>query len=222
METYLITGHKGWIGSKLFEKVKAVGIDLKDSQDLRSCILPDVDVIYHLAANTSVEESWRIPNLYMRDLEVMATLVDRYPKAKIIYAQSASSLDIQSPYGFSKWACGEYLKKFHKNYVICTFPNVYGGGKGVVDIFKDKEEVTIYGDGLQVRDFVHIDDIIKGLILAKDWAVGEYSMGSGKGTRILDLAKGKKINFLPARSEIRESILPNTTPNWIITKPIQN
>ena len=98
--------------------------------------------------------------------------------------------------------------------MICTLPNVYGGGNGVVDIFKGKEVVEIYGDGKQVRDFVHVDDIVKGLILAQEWECGEYLMGSGTGTTVLELAQGKRIKYLPERKEIRESILPNTTPNW--------
>lgn len=212
----MITGHKGFIGSLLNKRLSDhFGIDFKEGKNLISCELPKgVDTIYHLAAWTSVEESWSLPYIYQMDLVVIARLVKEYPNAKIIYAQSAASLEVNSPYGFSKWVCGEYLKKFHKNYVICTFPNVYGGGKGVVDIFKNKEEVTIYGDGEQIRDFVHVDDIIEGLVLAENWSVGEYCMGSGKGTKVKDLAIGKTIIWADARNEIRESILPNTTPDW--------
>jgi UDP-glucose 4-epimerase len=74
--------------------------------------------------------------------------------------------------------------------------------------------VTIYGDGLQTRDFVYVDDIVRGLILAQQWEKGEYFMGSEKGTNILSLSEGKIVNFAPARKETRESILPNTTPDW--------
>lgn len=212
----LITGHKGFIGSRLSEKIPYFyGVDLKDGEDIIThSPRSDVEVVYHLAAHSSVEDSWINPVRDSDNLKMTVKLAHDYPDAKIVFVQSAASLDIQSPYGFSKWASGEYLKKFHKNYVICTLPNVYGGGKGVVDIFQSQDEVTIYGDGKQVRDFIHIDDVVDALLLAKDWKVGEYSCGSGKGTKIIDLAKGKKINFAPARNEIRESILPNTTPNW--------
>lgn len=216
----LITGSQGFIGKKLQKFVKrAYRIDLKRSLNLLTAKLPnDIDIIYHLAAQTSVEDSWKDPYKDSYNFNMVVRLVKKYPKAKIIYAQSAAALEHSSPYGFSKWASGEYIKQFHKNYVICTFPNVYGGGKGVVDLFKGKKEVQIYGDGEQVRDFVHVDDIIRGLILAKDWSVGEYSMGSGKGTKIIDLAhslgKGTVVIFEAPRKEVRESILPNTSPNW--------
>ena len=80
--------------------------------------------------------------------------------------------------------------------------------------------MVIYGDGLQLRDYVHVDDIVEGLLLAIDWPKGEYEMGSGIKTSVLDLAKGKKITFAPARKEARESILTNNTSNWRSTTKV--
>jgi nucleoside-diphosphate-sugar epimerase len=213
----LITGNKGFLGKKLQPLLgECLTVDLMEGTNLITSPLPkNVDIIYHFAAQTSVEASWNDPVHDMDNLRMTARLVKEYPDAKIIFAQSAAAEEpSSSPYGFSKWASGEYLKRFHKNSVICVFPNVYGGGKGVVDIFKGQEEVTIFGDGEQVRDFVHADDIIKGLLKAQNWAKGTYYMGSGKGTTINALAIGKRIVRAPARVEIRESILPNTTPDW--------
>ena len=213
----IITGGKGNIGSKLAEKLNAKIIDLKDGQNLLTCELPkDVDVIYHLAAQSSVEASWSDPLHDLDNIRMTARLVKEYPNAKIIYASSAAAQEpISSPYGFSKWASGEYLKRFHSNYVSCVFPNVYWvGEKSVVDIFKGKDEVTVYGDGMQLRDYVHVDDIVAGLILAKDWNCGEYFMGSGIPTSVLELAKGKTIIYAPPRKEARESVLRNSTSNW--------
>ena len=210
----LVTGYKGMIGKRLFEKVGGIGIDFKDGLNLLTCDLPDADVIYHCASQISVESSFADPLNDLDNIRMMARLVKRYPKSKIIYLSSAATLDVTSPYGFSKKAAGEYLKTFHDNYVICTLPNIFGDGKGVVEVFSGKGEVTVYGDGLQTRDFVHVDDIVRGLVQASDWSVGEYFMGSGKGTTVLDLAKGKTINFAPARQEVRESVLQNTTPDW--------
>lgn len=216
MKNILITGDKGFIGSYLAKKIgNYIGIDKKGGEDLMTCPLPpDVDIIYHLAADAFVEPSWEHPLYTLLNLQMTARLVHEYPKAKIIYANSCASWN-SSPYGFSKTVSGDYLRLFHKNYVNVTLPNVYGPGSGrVVDIFKGQKEVTIYGDGKQIRDYVHVDDIVKGLLKAEDWPVGDYSMGSGIGTNVLKLAKGKKIKFAPARREDREVIVPNTTPNW--------
>mgnify|MGYP001612000793 CR=1 FL=1 len=214
----LLTGHMGYIGSLLFEKLKgAIGIDLKEGKNLLTCELPKrIDIIYHLAAQSYVESSWCDPVHDMDNIRMTARLVKEYPEAKIIYANSAAAKSpIMSPYGFSKWASGEYIKIFHKDYIILTFPNVYGrNDKSVVDKFKGKDEVTVYGDGKQLRDYVHVDDIVYGLLKALEWQTGEYEVGSGIATSVLELAKGKKINFAPARKEARESILINNTPNW--------
>ena len=213
----LTTGNLGFIGSRLFKKIGGVGIDIKKGHNLITCDLPkDIDVIYHLAAQSSVEASWHDPVHDMDNLRMTARLVKEYPNAKIIYTAS-SATPTTSPYGFSKWASAEYIKNFHKNYVICTLPNVYGekGGKSVVDIFKDKDEVIIYGDGKQTRSYIHVDDIVEALILSKDWEVGEYYLGDGKATTVNDLVRdGQMIAAMPERKEAKEAVLNNTTPNW--------
>lgn len=219
----LVTGHKGAIGSKLFKKIGDVGIDLLDGQDLLTCELPEnIDLIYHLAAHSSVENSWKDPMRDMQNLLTTVRLSTHYPNAKIIYAGSAAAEDPKSPYGFSKRAAQDYLEKFHKDYAITVFPNVYGTGRSVVDIFKDRKKVDIFGDGLQARDYVYIEDIVDGLLKAKDWKKGKYYMGTGKATTVLNLAKGKTINWLPARKESRRSVLKNTTPDWFHNIEVKN
>lgn len=211
----LITGHRGFIGTRLFAKIGGRGIDVREGYNLLTCKLPEADIIYHLAAQSDVMASWDDPLHDLDNIRITARLVQEYPNAKIIYANSCAAVDKASPYGFSKWAAGEYLKAFHKNVVNCIFPNIYGeGSRSVVDLFKGKDEVTVYGDGLQTRDYVHVDDIVQGLSQAKEWDAGDYYMGSGISTNVLALAEGKRINFAPARKEAYEVIVPNTTPNW--------
>ena len=59
----LLTGHKGFIGNKIFDKLQKTGynirgIDLKDGEDILHC-LPDenFDYVFHLAACPRVEYS---------------------------------------------------------------------------------------------------------------------------------------------------------------------
>lgn len=221
----LITGFMGFIGSCLYKALpNATGIDIREGMNLLTCELPqNINLIYHLAAQSSVESSWCDPLHDLDNIRITARLVHAYPNAKIIYANSCAAMDKSSPYGFSKWASGEYLKQFHANCVNCIFPNIYGeGSRSVVDIFKGKDEITIFGDGTHTRDYVHINDIIDGLLKAKDWPKGDYYMGSGKSTSVLELASklaGKlasnlKIRFVPKRKEAAEVTVPNTTPNW--------
>lgn len=225
----LITGHKGFIGNLLFTQLKwhtddLIGIDVRDGLNLLTCELPkDVDVIYHLAAQSDVVNSWKDPLHDLDNIRITARLAHAYPKAKIIYANSCAAMDKKSPYGFSKAAAAEYLERFHGNTVNLVFPNIYGkGSRSVVDIFKSQEHVTIYGTGKQTRDYVHVYDIIQGLILAAKWKKGTYYMGSGKSTSVLQLAKGKKITFAPARKEPFEVKVKNTTPNWEPVNELKN
>lgn len=228
----LVTGAKGFIGQKLvmaleeIQKGSVFGIDIQDGMNLLSCPLPpeeDIDFIYHLAAQTSVESSWQDPLHDLDNVRMTARLVKEYPNTKIIHASSCAVINPKSPYGFSKKCAAEYLIYFHENHVNLVFPNIYGyGSKSVVDIFKESKEITIYGDGLQTRDFVHVDDIIKAMVLARNWIQGGYMLGSEKSTSVLALAQATKKNIYhaPARKEEREMIVPNISmDNW---KPIVN
>lgn len=211
----LITGHQGYIGSRLLKK-------FPDAQtitgDLSSAVLPDADVIYHLAAYTSVPESWNRPVDYMENLRSTVRLVHAYPNARIILASSCVNENPESsPYAFSKRAAADYLKTYHNNWTNLIFPNIYGDSpRSVIDIFRKADELFINGDGLQIRDYVHVDDIVDGLVKAKGWESGEYSLGSGIQTNLLQVAEatGKLVSFRDAKKEQREAITPNTTPDW--------
>ena len=195
----LITGHQGAVGSRLAKALKddeIIGIDTRNGQNLLTCELPlEVDLIYHLAAHASVEESWKDPVRNMENITSTVRLAHAYPDTKIIYASSCATIDPASPYGFSKKGGHDYLKLFHPNSVICMFPNIYGTGRSVVDFFKGKDKVVIFGSGLHTRDYVHVDDIVKGLVKAKDWEPSEYAMGSDNVHTVLELAEGKEVEF---------------------------
>jgi len=211
----LITGSEGFIGKRLKKQVGGIGIDLRLGLNLLTCPLPYADIVYHLAAQSDVMPSWDDPLHDLDNTRITARIAHNYPQAKIVYANSCAAMDPESPYGFSKKMSGEYLAKFHGNTVNCVFPNIFGpGSRSVVDKFKGVDEVTVYGDGLQTRDYVHVDDIVQGLVLAKDWDAGTYFMGSGKSTTVLELAEGKYVDFQPSRAEPHDVVVPNTTPNW--------
>lgn len=84
-----------------------------------------------------------------------------------------------SPYGINKLSFEKYLyyyyNQYNLNFSILRFANVYGprqfkgGEAGVVAIFCERavnnQELIIYGDGKQTRDFVYIDDVVLALIL---------------------------------------------------------
>jgi UDP-glucose 4-epimerase len=110
-----------------------------------------------------------------------------------------------SPYGASKAVGEAYCSAFHGAYgmhaVAVRFSNAYGprsAHKGnVIPLFirrlRAGEELTVYGDGEQTRDFVFCEDLADGLIRAAeaDGAGGEiFQLASGVETslnRLLEL-----------------------------------
>ena len=109
-----------------------------------------------------------------------------------------------SPYGISKLNFENYLnyfstiKKFNCKTTILRPSNIYGpwqnplGEAGVVSIFADKmlknENVSIFGDGSEYRDYIYIDDIIEFVFKAIiDKAEGTFNISSGKITKTIEI-----------------------------------
>lgn len=109
-----------------------------------------------------------------------------------------------SPYGISKRTAEMYLHyEFYIHgipYVALRYANVYGprqnakGEAGVITIFADQmlagRPVTIFGNGKQTRDFVHVDDVVRANLLAMNRSViGEINIGTGRETDVNTLFK---------------------------------
>jgi UDP-glucose 4-epimerase len=110
-----------------------------------------------------------------------------------------------SPYGVEKLTVDQYARQYHDHYAVNTvtlrYFNVYGprhsGGSysGVIDSFVSRaragDPLEIHGDGLQTRDFVHVDDIVQAnLRAATTDHVGEvFNIGTGKSVTIRELAE---------------------------------
>jgi UDP-glucose 4-epimerase len=106
-----------------------------------------------------------------------------------------------SPYGIAKLCGEEYLAGFNRIHgmtnVVARLGNVFGPRQspslegGVVSIFLDRihrgEQAVIFGDGLQVRDFVFVGDVVTALLAAAGHEGGVFNVGSGVETTVLDL-----------------------------------
>ena len=108
-----------------------------------------------------------------------------------------------SPYGESKKRMEDEIMKFAlkktTNCIILRFFNIYGIGQtleyaGVITKFikkiKEGKNLEIFGDGLQKRDFVAIEDVIDSINKAiSSNNNGIYNIASGKITTIKELAE---------------------------------
>jgi UDP-glucose 4-epimerase len=106
-----------------------------------------------------------------------------------------------SPYGTAKLAAEEYLATWNRlhgtGHVALRFANVYGPRQlaklegGVVAIFADRlragEDVTIFGDGEQTRDYVYVGDVVAAVLAAAGRNGGIFNVGTETETSVNDL-----------------------------------
>jgi len=169
------------------------------------------DVVFHLAAGAGVVESMHDP-LTNFDQNARGTLTvleaaRRAEVPRLVFSSSNAPLGENaypaseekpvaplSPYGASKATGEAYCSAFHGAYgmdaVVVRFSNAYGprsAHKGnVIPLFirrlRAGEELIVYGDGSQTRDFVFCEDLAAGLIAA--------ARTPGVGGQIFQLASG--------------------------------
>lgn len=239
----LVTGCAGFIGSTLTDRllaegVEVVGIDrfadyypraikernltgaienphftLIEEDILQMESFPEVDYVFHLAAQAGVRASWgKSFEVYTRD-NVQATqrLLEWYKNTQIkkfVYSSSSSvygDADLPmredrmvqpvSPYGVTKLAAEHLCSLYWKNYGVPTvslrYFTVYGprqrpdmGINKFVRAVLHDEVITLYGDGTQTRDFTYIDDIVEANVLAARSDVSGEVFNIGGGNRI--------------------------------------
>lgn len=246
----LVTGCAGFIGSHLVGKLlmrgdEVVGIDcftdyypreikernLTDAMKHRNFRLieqdileisefPEVDYVFHQAAQAGVRKSWGTDfGIYTRNnIEATQKLLEFYKDLnikKFVYASSSSVygnadppftenslLKPYSPYGVTKLAAENLCHLYHKNYGVPTvslrYFTVYGPRQRPdMAIYKfvqaalKGDEIIVFGDGMQTRDFTYIDDAVEANFLAaRSRAMGEvFNIGGGSRISINDLVK---------------------------------
>ena len=140
-------------------------------------------------------------------------------------------LQPHDPYGTSKVCFELYLQTYAQlygiPYTIFRYPNVYGAGQepfgeaAVIAIFAGRMwrdlDVTIFGDGEQLRDFVYVEDIVRANLIATERSANRpYNLGWGTGVSVNDIFSGlaavtgyqKEAIYAPPRlGEISRSIL---------------
>jgi UDP-glucose 4-epimerase len=137
----------------------------------------------------------------------------------------------ESPYGVAKYCAEQYIglsnRLHHTRHSIMRLANVYGprqdpgGEAGVIPIFcravLTGTPPTVYGDGTQTRDYVHVRDVVRGFLAAAAApGPGTWNIGTGTEVSVLGLvqiiaaAAGRpvRLEFMPPRAgELQRSVL---------------
>jgi UDP-glucose 4-epimerase len=226
----LVTGSSGFIGSRLVKALRergdeVIGMDLPD--DILTARLPDVDFVYHLAAVARVKASYADP---MRTARVnvggTARILEEYKYQDDMGVSLGVPVVVagtlhrgESPYAVSKMGveslCSDPYQGYYKRLV--RFGNVYGGGDGVIDKWLAADTLTIYGDGSTCKDFIHVDDVVAGLLSPKE---GTSNLCTGNLTSLNELAGmfGKPVKYEAAQPGdwSTEQVTPDYPVRWSV------
>jgi len=213
----LITGSSGFVGSHLTAKLekdyKVIKYDLINGQNILNQRLldkkiKDVDVVIHLAAFISATESWEKPIEYLENntlgtASVAKSAIKAGVKKLIFFSSAAVKVKPLTPYAVSKINAENILNLYKNklNIIIVRPENIYGPGQkeaygyvihNFIKAVKNNLPINIYGDGIQTRDFIYIDDVVSSVkkFIKKDYKSGSIvSLGTGKSISVNNLTK---------------------------------
>jgi UDP-glucose 4-epimerase len=244
---FVVTGGAGFVGSHLVKLLVREGHQVKvidnlhtgkmrnleeviadiefcelDIQDFDSMEkeLRDIDGVFHQAALTTVQDSFKMTDKY-HSVNVDGTenifKIAQKNNFKVIYASSSSVYGHQdvvpilenfdkkpiNPYGKTKLDDEVLAEKYAKQRVRIIglrYFNIFGKGQtleyaGVItkflDRLRDKKSPIIFGTGSQIRDFIHVEDIAKANLLAMESDVDFTHANIGTGNSISILELAK-------------------------------
>jgi UDP-glucose 4-epimerase len=199
-------------------EVRSVVGDLCDPDGPARAVRPGTDAIIHLAAFTYVVASVADPvSTYRLNTDATARLLETAREHEVGTFLFASTNAVTgnvggatiteqtvlrplTPYGATKAAAEMLLSSYANCYgMACAslrFSNVYGPGMTEKDSFvprlmraaRDGEGVQVRGDGSMIRDLVHVDDAVQGVMAT--WAAG-YSgpliLGAGRSVTVNEM-----------------------------------
>ena len=143
-----------------------------------------------------------------------------YGENEQIPASEAHPVRPLAPYGQSKFCAEGYVGLYERLHGLSTvslrYGNVYGprqdplGEAGVIAIFcglaLDGGNPTVFGDGLQTRDYVYVGDVVEANLKAGESdARGPFNIGCEVETTVLDLVNALK-------PEAKGDFEPNLAP----------
>tara|TARA_B100001093_G_C26852881_1_gene1025935 strand:+ start:4180 stop:5043 length:864 start_codon:yes stop_codon:yes gene_type:complete len=190
------------------------------------------DVCFHLAAQSRVQPSFADPEESLRVNVLGTSKVMEWAKqnnVKVVYAGSSSKhhTPSDSPYAMYKYlgeeVCKLYKNSYDVNVEISRFYNVYGPGENIDEKFgnvigiwtakiKKNQLIPIVGDGEQKRDFIHVYDLVDGLIKIAESPIisnDAWELGTGINYSINEL-----FTFFRKKNDIEPIYIPDQPGNY--------
>jgi dTDP-glucose 4,6-dehydratase len=194
--------------------------DIADAERVDEAIGEGVDAIVNFAAETHVDRSILEPEAFIRT-DVMGThvlleAVRRHGIGRFLqvstdevygHVEDGDSCETdpirpRSPYAASKAGGDLQVLAYHTTYgtpvLITRGSNTYGPyqyPEKLIPLFVtnllEGEQVPVYGDGLQVRDWLYVDDHARGIAhVLEHGAPGEiYNLGGGNGRTNIEITR---------------------------------
>ncbi len=190
-------------------------------RDLVFCLVKDVDIVIHFAAESHVDRSIMEPSAFIRTnvlgTQVLLDAVREYKKRfhhistdEVFGAlklgdpafNEETPYDPRSPYSASKAASDHLVRAYYHTYgiemTISNCSNNYGPymfPEKVLPLFisnlMEDKKVPVYGDGQQIRDWIHVLDHARGIdFVLQKGKIGEtYCLGGNSEMANLDVTK---------------------------------
>ena len=204
----LVTGHKGFIGSHVYEYFTDLGFDVDgyDRPDDLGDFKTDkiYDVVIHLAANAAIREAVANPDLFWENnVEKSKPIFDycRDNNVRCLYASSAAVYEWWiNAYGISKKVNEVQAPP---NSVGMRFFNVYAEKVSRTDmLYRMLEDKTATYLTRHKRDWIHVNDIVSAIAtLIPSSYTGVLDVGTGDPVSVIDLATKMGMGHLPIKED---------------------
>jgi len=224
-----VTGHKGFLGSHVQEAMEAAGHDVTgfdlpeyDILALSEAAFKGLDAVCHIAAIGDVYHAHRDPDLAVRvnvlgTQRVLQRALDDGVKRVVYCSTWEVETNLDHPYNITKYGGDLMAQCYRRLYgldtVVLRMGTLYGPRMRetavipkFIKLAAEGKTITIQGDGMQYRQFLHVRDAANAFVAAltapsADDDTAFRVVGDERVTvrQIAELSGGE-IEYLPARA----------------------
>lgn len=216
---------------------EVIRADIANPETIDAIAAAKPDAIVHAAAQVSVQRSMAAPDrdraVNLIGTEHVLAGAKAAGGARVVFVSTGGGIYGETPepateqtlprpkayYSIHKYAAERYLELSGLPFAIARLANVYGPRQrsdlegGVVAILAERLAaglpITIYGTGEQRRDFVHVSDVVRALlVMLQSDANGTWNVGTGTMTTINELLQETENLFGAAPSIERVAFRP--------------